>query len=165
MNTRRRICVFAVLALLLLGLSAATVLANPVLPCKVGTPGYWKNHPDAWPVEVITISNNGDKIEISKEEAILLMSQPDRGDKSLTLFRAYVAATLNRFSGCDITCEIPGTTWTVQDIIYQANFWLWNRPPGSDVRGNSDAWQDGGEWKYEWLDAYNNGELCVPPRD
>jgi len=77
---------------------------------------------------------------------------------------AYLAATLNWFSGCDVSCEIPCTEWTVEDIIYQANFWLWthrHRP----VRANSDAWQDGGEWKYEWLDRYNNGMLCVPARD
>jgi hypothetical protein len=164
MNPRNKILVFAVLAWLVLVLSVAPVAANPVPPCKVGSPGYWKNR-EAWPVKVITISNNGDKIEIGKEQAIWWMSQPDKGDKSLTLFKAYVAATLNWFSGCDVTCEIPGTEWTVEDIIYQANFWLWNNRPGSNVRGNSDAWQDGGEWKYEWLDDYNNGRLCVPARD
>jgi hypothetical protein len=161
MKSRNKAIVFAVLVLFLLSLSAATVLANPVPPCKVGSPGYWMNHPDAWPVDEIVISNS---LVISKEDAIEFMGLKGK-DKSITLFRAFVAARLNQFMGCDTSCPIPGTGWTIQDLIWQADTWLFNNPPGSGVSGNSEAWQGGGEWKYEWLDRYVNGKLCVPARD
>jgi len=163
MNTRRRILVLAVLALLLLGLSTALALACP--PPGTGTPGYWKNHPGAWPMEQITIGG----VTYTKTEAIEKMNTSGKGDKTYTLFSALVAAELNwvlNWQPNDATnCPIPGTTFRIRNIMWQANGWLTENPLGSNVGGSSDAWQGGGEWKYKWLDAYNRGLLCVPSRD
>ncbi len=117
-----------------------------------GTPGYWKNHPEAWPVEEITIGG----VTYTKDEAIGLMDMPVKGDKTYTMFQALVAAKLNVLVGNLHDC--------IADTISAADAWMAANPPGSGVKGSSDAWQSGEAW-YEALDAYNNGELCAPSRD
>ena len=163
----KRILVLMV-AMCALILSAAPVAANPSSPCKVGSPGYWSKHPKAWPVDEICVKQAEEygtgETCYTKEAAIVLM-KPDKGDKSITLFRAFVAARLNQLASCDVSCPIPGTDKTIEDIIWQASAWLYDNKPGSGVEANSEAWQNGGEWKYEWLDKYVNGKLCVEARD
>jgi len=116
-----------------------------------GTPGYWKNHPEAWPVDSITIGED----TYTKEQAIALISMPD-GDKSYTLFRAYVSAYLNVQIGNDSSC--------VASTLVSAYDWLNIYEPGSKVKASSDAWKLG-EPLYLLLDNYNNGLLCAPHRD
>jgi hypothetical protein len=113
------------------------------------TPGYWKTHPEAWPVDSITIGGT----TYTKEEALAILWTPERGDKSKTLFRALVAASLNKMSGTDVSC--------VESEMSAAHDWLMMHPACSNVRGNSDAW-DVGEPLYTTLDDYNNGLLCAP---
>lgn len=117
-----------------------------------GTPGYWKNHPDAWPVEEITIGD----ITYDKYTAIGLMQTPVKGDKTLTLFKALVSAKLNVEIGNHFDC--------IEDSIYAADTWMYSHPVGSGVKANSPAWKQG-EPLYEKLDDYNNGNLCAPHRD
>jgi hypothetical protein len=119
-----------------------------------GTPGYWKNHPEAWPVEEITIGG----VTYTKEDAIGFMMTPERGDKTLTMFRALVAARLNVLIGNDDSC-IAAT------IEAADNYWMaMYGPVGSGVSGDSEAWMTG-EPLYLELDDYNNGLLCAPARD
>jgi hypothetical protein len=129
------------------GIGDACEYTNP----GTGTPGYWKNHPEAWPVQTITIGED----TWTKSQAITLISMPD-GDKSYTLFRAYVAAYLNVQIGNDPSC-IAGT-------LSAAYNWLNTYEPGSGVKASSDAWMMG-EPLYYILDQYNNGYLCAPHRD
>lgn len=117
-----------------------------------GTPGYWMNHPEAWPVDEIEIGG----VVYSKDEAIAYMKDPVKGDKTFTMFPALVAAKLNVLIGNDDSC--------VADTIAAADAWMAQYPIGSDVPGNSDAWKDG-EPLYKTLDDYNNGLLCAPHRD
>jgi len=122
-----------------------------------GTPGYWKNHPEAWPVQTITIGG----VTYAKAEAIDIMGMPD-GDKTYTMFRALVCAKLNVWIGNDDSCIV--------DTIAQADMWMaanGSLPNGEikKVKANSDAWQNGGEDLYLILDDYNNGLLCAPHRD
>jgi hypothetical protein len=166
---RKRTLVFAVLALLLLGLAAVPAQATD--PPGTGTPGYWKNHPDAWPVDTICFlwdGTNDNKVcigpEYTKVEAISIMKMPVKGDKTYTLFPATIAAILNYYAGNTVDCPVD-SVGTIGDIIDAARGWLIAHPPGDGVEGSSVAWQEFGEWKYEWLDAYNNGELCAPSRD
>ena len=115
------------------------------------SPGYWKNHD--WPVSSIEIGG----INYTQAEAQAIMSTPEKGDKTYTLFRALVAAKLNVENGCEI-CEITST-------IGLADVWMTHHPVGSGVKASSDAWQDckncdpdcDGEYLYEILDKYNNG--------
>ncbi|MGB9940850.1 hypothetical protein [Methanosarcina sp.] len=121
--------------------------------CK--TPGYWKNHPEAWP-DCITVGG----VTYSKECAIAAMKEPVKGDKTYNMFDALVAAKLNVANGCYKSCE---TT----DTIRGADRWMKIYKLGSGVKASSDAWQEefifftltypSGEAMYQKLDAFNNG--------
>jgi hypothetical protein len=135
---------------------APTILWSPSPPPGTGTPGYWKNHPEAWPVKEITIGN----VTYTKDEAIANMSKSEKGDKTYTMFRALVAAKLNVMVGNDNSC--------IADTIEDADEWMaTNGPIGSGVKagGKKSPWRDG-EPLYEELDDYNNGDLpCAKSRD
>lgn len=136
-------------------LMSMPVMANEVCgPVGTGTPGYWKNHPDAWPEDYISV---GGKL-YTVAEAITLMNNPVKGDKSFTMFKALVAAKLNVLNGnCAPTC------YSIEEV----DAWLINFPVGSRVAASSEAWQySHGEALYWCLDDYNNGRLPgIPSRD
>jgi hypothetical protein len=118
-----------------------------------GTPGYWMNHPEAWPVAGIEIGN----IYYSMEEAIALMKAPVATDKTYTMFAALVAAKLNVMIGNDASC--------IASTITAADEWMATYPVGSGVSagGPTSPWRVG-EPLYLLLDNYNNGLLCAPAR-
>jgi hypothetical protein len=115
-------------------------------PCEPRSPGYWKNHPEAWPVEAITIGGN----TYTKSQAITWMNTPVRGDKSITLFKAYVAVFLNQAAGCEVPCELL-------DCLDSAVTRLTNHPVGSNWRADTNTWQECGEPLYECLETSYNG--------
>lgn len=126
---------------------------RPCAPLGTGTPGYWKNHAEAWPVQSIVIGG----IAYSKEVAIAWLRTPNDKDKTLTLFRALVCAKLNVGIGNSSSC--------IEDVIRDADDWMAAQgPAGSGVKANSKAWKQG-EPLYLTLDKYNNGGLCAPHRD
>ena len=117
-----------------------------------GTPGYWKNHPEAWPVDTIYIGGKN----YVKEEAINMMMMPIKRYKWFTMFNSLVAAKLNVLLGVDDT--------VISDTILAADIWLTEtRYPGS--KADLDPWQIYGEDINTMLDDYNNGLLGVPARD
>jgi hypothetical protein len=128
--------------------------ACDVVECK--TPGYWKNHPEAWPVGSITIG----EITYLKGDAIAIMQQPVKGDKSYTMFDALVAAKLNEANGCHPSSDIVNT-------IRGANRWMKIYKLGDNIKASSNAWQKefifytltypSGEAMQEKLDIFNNG--------
>jgi hypothetical protein len=115
-----------------------------------GTPGYWKNHPDAWPVSTITVGGN----TYTDAQAIAWLGKVGK-DKSTTMFSALVPAMLNIMVGNDGSC--------VNGTIAAANTWMAAHPVGSNIAGSSDAWA-AGEPLQSTLDSYNNGLLCAPHR-
>ncbi|WP_369799647.1 hypothetical protein [Methanosarcina sp. MTP4] len=121
----------------------------------VGTPGYWKNHPEAWPVDEIEIGG----IIYPRDDAIDYMMDPVKKDKTFTMFPALVAAKLNVLIGneYDKCAEEAGI-----DFIAEADAWMEENPIGSKVKGNSKEWKEG-EPLYEWLDWYNNGYCFWAP--
>jgi|GEM_PF-6812784 len=130
----------------------AGIYLLPPPPPGTGTPGYWKNHPEAWPVEEITIGG----VLYPKAVAIGIMDQPVKGDKTLTMFPHLVSARLNVLIGNPDSC--------IADTITLADGWMGSHPPGSKVKGNSEAWEEGEPFSIE-MDNYNNGFLCAPHRD
>ena len=116
-----------------------------------GTPGYWKNHPEAWPVAGITIGAN----TYTKAQAISWLGKVGK-DKTTTIFASYVSAFLNVKIGNDDSC--------VASAMASAYTWLSNHPVGSNVAGSSAAWREAEPW-HQTMDAYNNGLLCVQHRD
>ena len=115
--------------------------------CAPHSPGYWKNHPADWPVDVITIGG----LIYSKGAAITIMNAPGNGDKTYSMFEHLVAAKLNVLMGCDPSC--------INEVIDDADAWMVDHPIGSGVSGDGPAWDDGEPLK-DMLDDYNNGYLC-----
>jgi hypothetical protein len=119
-----------------------------------GTPGYWKNHPEAWPSSTITIGGEA----YSAADAIAYMGKVSK-DKRISLFTALVAAKLNVAIGNESSC--------IAARITEADAWmaLHKLLPGSaPVAAASEDWQQIAE-AHEDLDDYNNGRLCAPHRN
>jgi hypothetical protein len=117
-----------------------------------GTPGYWKNHSEAWPVSSITVGG----VVYSKADAIAWLGKVSK-DKTTTMFSSLVPAMLNVMIGNDDSC--------VASTILAANDWMATYGPvGSDVRAATPAWAIG-EPLHKLMDSYNNGGLCAPHRN
>jgi hypothetical protein len=119
-----------------------------------GTPGYWKNHPEAWPADGVTVGGvlyQGPTIQT----AIKLMGKVG-GDKSLTMFASLISAKLNSMLANNTTC--------IASTIGLADVWMAAHPAGSGVKASSPAWIEG-EPYHQKMDDYNNGKLCAPHRD
>jgi hypothetical protein len=126
--------------------------AAPVAQPGTGTPGYWKTHPEAWPVSVVTIGGQ----TYTVEQAIALIDRPGK-DKSLTMFSSLTSAMLNVLVGNDDSC--------VASTIAAADSWMATYGFASGgVAASSYAWKIG-EPLHRLMDNYNNGMLCAPHRD
>lgn len=148
-----------VLVLGLLALSSASATGCPPPPTKcvcMRTPGYWKNHPEAWPITVFTY--NG--LTYTQDDALTIMNEPVAGDKFRSLFPQLIAAELN-VAECTARC---GRLYVA---INAARAWVVENDGSRPVKANSDAWQgrESGEYWYEKLDSYNNGFECEPACD
>lgn len=115
-----------------------------------GTPGYWKNHPEAWPVAGITVGG----VNYTKAQIITWLGKVGK-DKTTTIFASYVSAWLSVYIGNDSSC--------VSAAMASADGWLAMHPVGSSVAGSSPYWQQAEGW-HQTMDAYNNGLLCAPHR-
>jgi uncharacterized repeat protein (TIGR01451 family) len=132
-----------------------------------GTPGFWKNHPEVWPIldgQVLigdwnhnwTCDPDETCLPLTQEAALAALGTPPKGDMTWNLGRPLVAAWLNVSSGNDSSC--------IADVIDAATLWLIAHPLGSDVSGGDDAWREASGWAGT-LDDYNNGRLCAEHRD
>jgi hypothetical protein len=128
--------------------------APPPPPANPGTrtPGYWKNHPEAWPVATITLGGT----TYTRDQAIALMREPTARDKTYNLAEHLIAAKLNVLVGNDDSC--------VAQAIAAADAFLAANPVGSGVAANSAAWKSV-EGAFSTLGSYNEGKLCVPHAD
>jgi hypothetical protein len=126
---------------------------NPPPPTNpgTGTPGYWKTHPEAWPIASITLGG----VVYTKNQAIAIMKK-ERDDMTWVMFVHLVSAVLNVEIGNDDSC--------IGNTIVSADDWLAAFPLGSSVKASSAAWAIGEPLKNK-LDSYNNGLLCAPARD
>jgi hypothetical protein len=117
-----------------------------------GTPGYWKNHPEAWPVVTITVGG----VTYTREQAIAWLDNVNK-DRTTTMFSSLVSAKLNVLIGNDKSC--------VASTIAAADAWMQaHGPVGAGVHAASVAWKVG-EPLHRLMDNYNNGMLCAPHRD
>ena len=126
--------------------------APPVAQPGTGTPGYWKNHPEAWPVSSITVGG----VVYSRDQAIGWLETAGN-DRTIAMFSSLVPAMLNVMLGNDSSC--------VASTIEAANRWMATYgPAGKKVHPASYAWKVG-EPLHRLLDNYNNGMLCAPHRN
>jgi hypothetical protein len=122
-----------------------------------GTPGYWKNHPQAWSASKAVV---GGRITIGGRqytvaEAIGYMGKVSK-DKTITIFNSLLSAKLNVGIGNESGC--------IDARIAEADAWMSIHPVGSGVPASSEAWQDISP-AHKDLDDYNNGRLCAPHRN
>src|SRR5205807_681629 len=59
------------------------------------TQGYWKNHPNAWPVNTLILGNQN----YSERELLSILATPSTQDASIILAKQLIAAKLNVASG------------------------------------------------------------------
>ena len=111
--------------------------------------GYWKNHPDAWPVDSLVIGNR----TFSKTQILYFMRLPEMGDKTKHLFRELVAAKLNVAAGNDDSC--------IKDTITAVDACLARFPVCSGLRASSLTWKKIST-AVKRLSDYNEGMLCAP---
>jgi hypothetical protein len=133
------------------GFHVPTQVVNP----GTGTPGFWKNHPEAWPVQTIDIGG----ITYTKTQAIDILSSSVTKDKRITMFASLLSAKLNLLVGNDGSC--------VSSTITSADAWMASVGQvgtGVPVAASSLAWKLG-EPYHRLMDNYNNGMLCAPHRD
>jgi hypothetical protein len=125
---------------------------TPVQQPGTGTPGYWKNHPGAWPVPTIVVGG----IEYTKAEALFWLGKVGK-DKTTTMFSSLVPAMLNVKIGNRSDC--------IASTIALADAWMETYGPvGSGIMASTPAWAADGEILHRQMDSYNNGQLCAPHR-
>ena len=115
---------------------------TPIAQPGTGTPGYWKNHPEAWPAGPLSIGTvsyaNGSMIvggvTYTKAQAISWLNKTGK-DKTVTMFQSLAAAILSVAAGNDGGC--------ITAAISQGDNWLKTYPLGSNVAGGSAAWTVG----------------------
>ena len=123
---------------------------GPIVPPPSGagcthTIGYWKTHPDSWPVASVDVGG----VTYTKNTAISILKAPVRGDKSLSLAKQLIGTKLSLADGADASC--------IGAVTDAADLWLTEH---GGVGSSQKKW-DGGDDLHDDLDAYNNGELCV----
>ena len=118
------------------------------------TQGFWKNHPDDWPVTSLTLG----KQTYSQMELLALLQSPVKGDASLILAHQLIAAKLNIANGSDPT-PVSATLTDADNLLSAFPGKLPYKVKPSSASGQAmvnDA---------DVLDSYNNGELkpdCEP---
>ncbi len=111
--------------------------------------GYWKNHPEDWPIDEIEIGN----VNYTKDEALEILVGSNAKDATRMLAAQLIAAKLNRLSGAFLCFDLCNETIDIDEIIEEADSFLKSHPLGSDPRG--DERQEALRIK-DLLDAYNN---------
>ena len=135
-----------------------------------GTPGYWKNHSAAWPVDTIVLGDPALKTwTFTKEQAIAFMSKPVAGDKTYTIFASLVSAMLNVYGDANNPVCISAE---IADAHHWFSIYGGSVGVGSGIKAKSDAWVGGATNSFKaaepihtQMDDYNNGKLCAPPRN
>jgi RNA polymerase sigma factor (sigma-70 family) len=114
--------------------------------------GYWKNHPDLWPVSALSL---GDET-CAATELLGLLDEPIHTDASLILARQLIAARLNLADGADDS--------TIAPTIAAADAWLddYAAQLPYDVAPDSPQGQEAVSLA-DTLEQYNEGTLPGGP--
>ncbi|MEI7554513.1 hypothetical protein [Candidatus Chlorohelix sp.] len=130
----------AVLSLLALPFGIWTANASTVAfgNCTY-TQGYWKTHPESWPVNSLTIGG----VNYSKDQLIKIFNTPPKGDASYILMDQLIAAKLNLISGASDSA--------VASTISNSDTWLSANKLGSKSKDQAAINMA------NTLDQFNNG--------
>ena len=135
---------------------SATPTATPsVTPTPSGTPGicvrgqgYWKNHPDQWPVTELQLGN----VTYTQEQLLDILHEPVRGNGLLILAHQLIAAKLNIAAGADPSCiqeTIAAADALIGDLVIP--------PVGDGYLAPRDVGGLAGI-----LGQFNEGGMCAP---
>ncbi|NVB78110.1 MAG: DUF4215 domain-containing protein [Kofleriaceae bacterium] len=106
------------------------------------TQGYWKNHPDAWPVSSLTLGTH----TYTQAELISILNTPVEGNALIQIAHQLIAAKLNIAAGASVDSATNAAIAAADALIGS----LVCPPAGSDtLSGHSDL--------TEALDDYNSG--------
>src|SRR5262249_30025870 len=111
------------------------------------TQGFWKNHPEAWAVNNVTLGT----VNYTQAQLLLIFNQPANGNGLISLAHQLIAAKLNIAAGADPT--------PIQATIAAADVQIGNLivpPIGSGFLDPDDT-----DANAQLLDQYNNGKLGV----
>jgi hypothetical protein len=125
----------------------SVISESPAAPCVRGQ-GYWKNHPDQWPVIQLLLGNNA----YDKDQLLSILHQPVRGNGLVLLAHQLIAAKLNSANGADASCieqTLADADALIGDLLVPPVGDGYLRP--GDVSAVADI-----------LDNYNEGALCAP---
>ncbi|MBI5169554.1 MAG: hypothetical protein HZA61_08710 [Candidatus Eisenbacteria bacterium] len=107
------------------------------------TQGYWKTHPEAWPVSSLTLGT----VSYTKTQLLAILAQPVQGNGLVSLARQLIAAKLNLAAGASPSA--------IASIITMADGLIAGRvvpPNGSGSRTTSST-----SVITQALDDFNNG--------
>jgi hypothetical protein len=113
--------------------------------------GYWKNHPQAWPVTELQLGN----VTYTQDQLLSIMHEPVRGNGLVSLAHHLITAKLNVANGADPSC--------IQQTIADADALIGDLvvPPVGDgflAPRDVNALKD-------TLENYDEGHLCAPSCD
>src|SRR5437763_687645 len=82
----------------------SNTIACATLPCNPGqnctyTQGYWKNNPDVWPLQSLTLG----AVSYDASELLQILNRPAQGNGLVILAHQLIAAKLNIANGADPT--------------------------------------------------------------
>jgi hypothetical protein len=113
--------------------------------------GYWKNHPEAWPVTELQLGN----VTYTQEQLLAILREPVRGNGLLILAKQEIAAKLNIANGADGSCiqqTLADGDALIGDLVIP--------PIGDGYLRPRDVSPTAGI-----LGDYNEGNLCAPSCD
>ena len=128
-----------------------TATPTPTPSGCVFSQGYWKNHPQAWPVTELQLGN----VTYTQDQLLAILHEPVRGNGLLILAHQEIAAKLNIANGADGSCiqqTLADADALIGDLVVPPVGDGYLRP--RDVSGLADT-----------LDDYNEGRLCAPSCD
>jgi len=76
------------------GTLRVTTLSRTIQDCTY-TQGYWKNHPEAWPVGSVTLGT----VNYTQAQLLLIFGEPAAGNGLISLAHQLIAAKLNIAQG------------------------------------------------------------------
>jgi hypothetical protein len=91
----------------------ATTKPHDDLEDCVHTQGYWKNHPDKWPVNSLKLGS----VIYTKAELLLIFDEPAAGNGLISMSHQLIAAKLNVLSGAVVTAVITNAIAAADAMI------------------------------------------------
>jgi len=133
MGRRMRVLATLTVAVLLLasipGMALAGSQNGSLTSCH--DDGFWKSHPEAWPVSTVTVGS----VTYTKAEAIAILKTRAKGDMTYVMWREVLCAQLN-------IAAVPNAPYLSPHAFDLPREFLANNPLGSGVTRSSTTWSN-----------------------